>query len=209
MSKPVDELQGALMMTGLVQPVSSNQKGGWLEVLCRQIPGQERPWLAAVEALLEVAEVHGLSDALILARRYLRRDGRMVFGWYLSLGLKNTKELAAASAHLIRTLEGFRPSLSADQPSANKADRAKAAGPPIPVPHRPEPAAVRAMTNATARPPSDGKDPVPPNGRAQRAITTKAGSDGRAEVLEIPLPHTYGELNKPKDGSTKGARKIG
>lgn len=196
------------MMTGLVQPVSSNQKGGWLEVLCRQIPGQERPWLAAVEALLEVAEVHGLSDALILARRYLRRDGRMVFGWYLSVGLKNTKELAAASAHLIRTLEGFRPTLSVGPLSADKADRANIS-PPIPVPHRPQPAAVRAMTNATPRPPSDGQDPVSPTGRAQKAVTTVAGSDGRAEVLEIPLPHTYGELNKPKAGSTKGARKIG
>lgn len=206
MSKSVEDLQGALMLTGLVQPVSSNQKGGWLEVLCRQVPGQEKAWLAAVEAVLEVAEVHGLSEALILARRYLRRDGRMVFGWYLSIGLKNTKELAAASAHLIRTLEGFKPSLSTASVSAVSADRATS-GPPVPVPHRPLPAAVKAMTNATPRSPSDGRDPTPPN-QAPRAVTM-TGPGGRNEVLEIPLPHVYRELNKPKEGSTKGARTLG
>jgi hypothetical protein len=42
------KLQSALMATGMVQPVAEKMKGGYLEVLCRQVPGQVKPLLESV-----------------------------------------------------------------------------------------------------------------------------------------------------------------
>ena len=83
-SKAMMKLQSALLSTGLVQPVLEKAKGGYLEILCRQIPGQEKAWLQIVEAMLVYANGSD-SFEFHVCRRYVMKNGGMVFGWHISI----------------------------------------------------------------------------------------------------------------------------
>ena len=89
-SKASMQLQSALMSTGLVQPVSEKSRGGYVEVLCRQIPGQEKVWLQVVDKMLIFAEEHKtVLQEFHVCRRYVRKGGQMAFGWHIALTCKN------------------------------------------------------------------------------------------------------------------------
>lgn len=172
-------LKSALLSTGLVQPVESTGKGGQVSVLCRQVPGQDKPWLqVARELLITAGEA---SCELHLCRRYLVKDGQMVFGWHISFSTKGTK----AAEELVAKLE---PVLAKARPSLASAD----------VEERPAQTPARHTTEA---PPveSGHRDGV-------RLVSQTRDAKGRLKIVqEIPLPHVHRDLNVPQPGKRKGA----
>jgi hypothetical protein len=195
MAKPSEVLQGALMASGLLQPLSVTGRGGRLEALCRQVPGQEKSWLEAVHRIL--FKLGEAKTDIIIARRYLLKDGKMVFGWFLQLDLKTAKQVQEAVQAIQEALE------------ATTLVEAPAPTQPLPRPPQKLASEVAKMTTATPRAPEYSPDPVPPTGYQPQVKLGRMGPDGKREVLEMPLPHVYGELNKPKQGSTKGVRTLG
>lgn len=100
------ELQVALMGTGLVQPVDLKSKGGHLEVLCRLVPGQEKPWLQVMSQLLEAVET------LHVCRRYVLKGGQMVFGYHIGFEFPSVKALSAAVTACVDVLSKAKPMLT-------------------------------------------------------------------------------------------------
>lgn len=183
-------LESALVSTGMVQPVDGKVKGGHLEVLCRQVPGQESGWVGVVDQLLGLS-VEGVE--LHLCRRYLHKDGQMVFGWHVQVDCASGRALAAAVDVLVATLNQARPALS---PVGSRSGAVL--GP-----------AVSSSNLATVVPPP--ADPTP--GRQVRpAARFRPGysENGTAimEVAEMQLPHVDRDINVP-NAKGKGARWVG
>jgi hypothetical protein len=200
-------LRSALLGTGLVQPVDSaltrSGKRSSLEVLCRQIPGQEAPWLKIVDGLLEAFESAKVS--LHLCRRYLRKNGRMAFGWHLELS-GSMSEIKSGVRDAIEVLALARPTL--DTPMA----RPRAARPAAAVrePDLGEEAPGEDLGPVRA-PGPPAKVQAPPPGFVPRLRVTRNDVDeetGRPFVVEeMALPHVYREMNKPTEGG-RGATKT-
>lgn len=169
-------LESALVATGLVQPVDGNTKGGHVEVLCRQVPGQEAGWIAVVDELL------ALPAKLHLCRRYLHKNGEMVFGWHVQVDASSGKELTNHIQEMIEVLNRSRPALN-------------------PVGNRPSPQVRQSRPNVT-------QEPDPPQAPAS---TTKfrRGRDENGqpimEVSEMQLPHVNRDLNVP-NAKGRGAK---
>lgn len=201
------QLRTALMATGLLMPVSSsdNPKNFW--ILCRIVPGQETAWLKVVENILlsHEADVDWKDKPdIVLARRYVAKDGKMVFGWYLSIIAKSVKELEKAEHFLHRHLEEARPTLTSPEQVPQKAPvvpgRTLAPG------QHPPPRAPVARSASEAL-----STPEPPRNfsPALRVVKKSFDEKGRLETVEeMPLPHVYRELNTPNDKG-KGAWKDG
>ncbi len=99
-------------MTGLVMPLSSDRVWSGWELLCRQVPGQESVWLQMVDKLLrwEATAPSGRTpDKLFIARRYLLKDGKMVYGWYLKLTCKSADRLREATESMVEVLKTGKP----------------------------------------------------------------------------------------------------
>lgn len=198
-------MKSSLLGTGLVQPVSSSSSRGRLEVLCRQVPGQEAAWLRVVGQLLEAQE-----DGLHVCRRYVRRDGRMVFGWHLGLETRSVRALGAAVAALTAVLEGARPTLTGAAPAQDagegesQRDSPSVAAPPS----RPLPAGVHPKREAYPRPPGPSARVPPPQESATiKVISHEVDEDGNVVTIEeMPLPHVYGEMNRPTAGGRGASR---
>jgi len=207
-SKITMQLQSALIATGLVQPVSEKSRGGYVEILCRQIPGQEKVWLQVVDKMLIFAEERKtVLQEFHVCRRYVRKGGQMAFGWHIALTCKNVKTLQAGVENLIEeVLELARPSLDEPEPA------------------RPEPAVV---PQASSRPLAPGRHPsaraAPP--RAPGAPGTVVGTPpatvgltvvqnfrdehGKVTIVEeMALPHVYAEMNRP-NSKGRGAKLTG
>lgn len=105
MKKAESILRDALADTGAVIPLHSVGRGGYIEFLCKQMPGHESRWLFMVESLLRWAETKGIQSNFLIARRYLLKDNRMVFGWFLSIDLSSAAKLQDACETLARCLE--------------------------------------------------------------------------------------------------------
>jgi hypothetical protein len=181
MSKPLQLLREALYSTGLVQPLDGGGRGGSIHLLCRQVSGQEQGWIQAIDRILALAETMGFETHL--CRRYVRKDGKLAFGWFISVEAKSAKELTGAVEALVQTLRST--------PVAKPRVQA------------PKAAVIRKMTGADPREPSDDlEDPVPP---PDLKISLKKTRDGQEEM---PLPHVYGDINRPKPGSNKGAASL-
>lgn len=137
-NKTEELIKEALAMTGLISPVSSDRVWAGWELLCRQVPGQEGPWLQTVDRLLrwEASRPSGRTpDRLFIARRYLLKDGKMVFGWYLKLNCKSAEGLREATESLVEVLKGSKPQ--------------RASGGPLAAPQRPPSTAIRVIQNST------------------------------------------------------------
>lgn len=222
------ELRSALLGTGLVQPVDSKvhpagaKATSSIQILSRQVPGQEAAWLEVVDQLLALEET--LPVSLHVCRRYLRKNGKMVYGWHL--GLSGTmSELEALSAAIVPVLAAARPSL--DAPAAPA--RSRAARPPPEAPQEAPEAPPEPRQAARSRPLAPGQRPPPreapprepgapaagveaPEGFIPTLRVTKReiGDDGKERIEEtMPLPHVYREMSRPRPGSKRGAYKQG
>ena len=200
MTKHEMNLRSALLTTGLVQPVESKSKGGYLEVLCRQIPGQEKPWLRIVEDLLKTCDDLDTH----VCRRYLMKNGSMVFGWHIAISVKKASELGAAMERISTVLASAAPVL-------NPTYAVTPAVPQVQQHRRPlAPGQHPQQQNAPPRPPGEpGMYQEPPPGFVPQMTVIRRGKDQKGEVLirEMPLPHIYHDLNEP-NAKGKGAKRL-
>ncbi len=191
MNKAIQILHDALSSTGLVQPIESISKGGSASCLCRQVQKYEKAWLRLIDMILEAA--HDNNIDVHICRRYIRKDGRMVFGWFIEVSAKSAKLLPDAVNILLPILKESQK-IVLEEPVVLKSNR---------------PVSIVNETTASRRSPSpSGPDPKVPKGvvPALRLINTGIDTNGNATYMEeMPLPHVYTDLNKPKDGSFKGA----
>lgn len=203
------KLKMALMSTGLVTPVDGSEHLRNFHVLCRQVPGQEKTWLQVVESILKIPPIDNVE--FFLARRYLLKDEKLAFGWYVGVHAKTVKDLDYAVAALELELGMFKPSLTRPAP-----EHAPPADPdPAPAYRRPlapgqHPSHVQRNRQPTAGEliPSSGQ--VAPNGFSPRLTTVKSSYDakGRQEIVqEMPLPHVHSEMNRP-NSKGRGAKPL-
>lgn len=206
MSKAVESLREALYATGLVQPLDSDGRGGYVYCLCRQVPGQEASWIKTVDQLLTAAD--GSVD-LHVCRRYVRREGRMVFGWFIAVETKNAKDLVTAVDVVVEVLKGARASLTVAPAAPHQSQ------------YRDRQSVVEKKvlggqnqhgTNAGRRAPEYvGPDPESPENFRPMLRTISSGTDSKGrvhDVVEMQLPHVYGDMNVPKHKDGKGAKSI-
>jgi hypothetical protein len=170
------ELKSALISTGLVLPVGSSSKGGYVEILSKQVPGQEKAWLQVVRDLLSAAKE--LSVDLHICRRYLMPDNQMVYGWHFSLSAKGAKAAEALVAQLNdKVFSKAKPALTpaTDEERPGRRQAAPDSGPRNAAPD------IRGSHEGGVQTVAQGRD-----------------SRGRPWVIdEIPLPHTRRDLNIP------------
>lgn len=106
MKKNVEELlRTALLETGMVYPLSSERVFAGCTFLCRQVPGQEAAWIQTVDRLLRWETEQTDKTNLFIARRYLLKEGKMVFGWFLKFSGPNRKSIVAAAERLVEVLK--------------------------------------------------------------------------------------------------------
>lgn len=186
-------LKSKLLDSGLVQPVSSSSKGGSIEILCRARFGQDKDWLDQVLQILLECEKFGLE--VLIAKRYLLKEGRMVFGWYLKFTAKNAAELNKKVMEVFTKVDLMSKSVV----SSN-------------VPVRPAPPGVHPKKIPAPRPPqTSGPDPIPSNvsPRIKRVERKFDQESGRVtEVFEMPLPHVTKPMNIPNERG-RGASSAG
>jgi hypothetical protein len=180
-------LKSALLGTGLVQPVDAVTGRGVVEVLCRQVPGQEAPWMRIVDGLLQKLEA--TPDALHIGRRYVRRNGQLVFGWHLGLRAPKAAEFGVLVAAACEVLATAKPELTPAAPARRR--RAAAAVE--------EPDEDEEAPDEPARPSA----PV----RPIKVVRRSTDEDGSTVIEEeMPLPHVYRDLNRPAYAGARGAR---
>lgn len=203
MSKALDQLRDGLFRTTLVQPISFEGRGGSVSVMCRQIPGQEKAWVKLVDALLMKAEFKEIS--VHVCRRYIRKDGRMVFGWFVGVEAKTAAALVDAVQELAPILEDG-PTFAKDVPQAPPPAPKKYVSPyqdktPQHVKDGLAQDGHPMETTAAPRAPEEsGPDPEAPPGFN---FAMKNLGNGHSEM---PLPHVYTkDRNSPQPGSTRGA----
>lgn len=204
MSKSETELRNALLATGVVQPHQSYVKGGRLEVLCRHVAGQDRQLMTMVEALLKSAAE---TEVVVhVCKRFVIKEGRLVFGWNFAVEAKSSKELLAAVGKLKEALEPIQ----------------QMAPPSRPV-YRTDAQAMESMGLTKRRKPNQRANGITVDAEAGRmGRLAPAGSrtayrlgklaghrislvekkdEGGIPTLtfEMPLPHVTRELNVPNE----------
>lgn len=192
MSNALNTLRESLFATGMVQPLDGSGKGKSVSLLCRQIKGQEAAWIRVIDRILEVSESEGFHAHV--CRRYVRREGKIAYGWFLEFSASSAKGLVQV---VDRVSEILRSIPRADPvPSQKIFTSAKSPGRP------------QLSTSATPRSGEVQVDTPPPKNFKFQMIETRTGTDkdGRPTfVQEMPLPHVYEDINAPKPGSNKGA----
>lgn len=193
MKKAESILREALAETGAVVPLQSTGRGGQIDFLCKQIPGHESRWLYMVESLLRWAEQSGLYSNFLIARRYLLKDDRMVFGWFLSLDLSSAVKLQEACETLAKCLASSTKGAEGILVDAPKAAPRQAV--PAPQVEKTETPRIRIV-----------KQWIDDNGK-------------QWEESVMPLPHAHKDLNVPSKprwseehgrfiGGQRGAKKT-
>ena len=189
------DLQTALVLSGLVQPVSSKVKGGKLQIMCRLQSGADKRWLEVVESLLKLTKE--APAEIIICRRYILKDEHMVFGWFLHIDAKNVKSLEMIVSDMVGVIGSYRPLLEAPVIQAPRRALAPGEHPPVRLP--------------PPRPPGEpGMDHQPPEGFVPKLTTVKNITDanGRPTVIEeMPLPHVHKEMNQI-NSKGRGAKSI-
>lgn len=203
-TKAETELREILLNTGVLLPVKSTGKPNKVSVLCRQVPGQEKAWLKGLTALLRTAAFHEFE--VHACRQYVLKDENLAFGWHLSIEQKNAKELGLALVHVRTALKDVEPELTAPTPQPSQPSR-----PPRRAQLSKELLArqkrYQRSTTAHPRQLDPTPDVVAPGGaqpvRLETIVSTRDNKTGKPIVeVEMPLPHTYGEVGKP---NAKGA----
>jgi hypothetical protein len=218
------ELREVLLTTGLVQPLSTTGAKNRVSALCRQVPGQEKPWLEVVANILKDSvddpEIH-----LHVCRQYIWKDERMVFGWHLSLDGKGTKDIERQLLWLREAVKGVEPVFGA--PPAPRAAPEPRDVPPAVIPAElledinkdQEVRLARVQSHTTASPRAPDKsvpDPVAPGAFSPsiRVVKTGTARDSKNRTIqtvetEFPLPHVYvRDMNAPNEKG-KGASTLG
>jgi hypothetical protein len=218
------EFKSALLSTALVQPIDSRSRGKTMEILCRQIGGQEKPWLAIVRMLLQQAHNEGFE--LHVCRRYVLKDGDLAFGWNLGIEAPNVKKLATAVDSLNKVLATAKPVLTSPSRGTGGAVQSfQDVEPPPPQrfsqqpPRRmfgsakkpviPPQRNKKAMFNHSRPPNQEAPIDEAPEGFMPTITTVSSGMDqetGKQTLIrEMPLPHVYRDLNRP-NAKGKGAK---
>lgn len=190
----------ALAGTGVIQPVESSVKGSVIEVLCRLTPGQEQRWLVIAEKLLKAGEASGC--LMHICRRYIIRNGKMVFGIHLSVDSKTSKAMAGVISNLVLEL------------GTNGVNDEEKAAEELLKPRRVSQEQVRSLTKALPQPPNlPATVRPPPPGFSPAIKLVQAGVDNNGRpttVEEFPLPHQYSKdrniPNAKGRGATTGTR---
>ncbi len=172
MKKAEAILREALAETGAVIPLKSSGRGGTIDYLCKQMPGHESRWLSMVESLLQWAETAGVQEYFLVARKYLLKDGKMVFGWYIRLE-------ASSATRLQETCQSFAECLQAATRVAED----------IPV-QAARPALAAQAPQVTQAPKKNG-----PSIQIVKQWTDDNGKQWEESVM--PLPHAHKDLNIP------------
>lgn len=196
MTKPVDTLREALYECGLVQPLSVTSKGGSISVMCRQVPGQEKAWISVIDQLLSTDV--GNCD-LHVCRKYVKKEGRLLFGWFIGLSAPTVKVVAKSVDALAPVLKAAS-SLVVEEVSTPAKTTAPTGKSPMASNFD-----FKKWTDASPRASEySGPDPVAP---AKSTFSLKTVSHG---IQEMPLPHVYSkDMNKPAAGSNRGAAIAG
>jgi hypothetical protein len=128
-----------------------------------------------------------LSEDFLFCRRYLLKDGQMVYGWYIQIESKNAKTLEVRASLLNAVLISFAPGL---EPVKQVAE-----------PYRPplSPGQHPTQQMPPPRPPNAPglAHPLPP-GASPQLVTIKSGRDDKGNnviIEEMPLPHIGKDLN--------------
>jgi hypothetical protein len=198
------ELRELLLMTGCLQPMRVDAKGGHLSALCRELKGRAAQWLQRVDHLLRLGEEHDIP--LHLCRKYVLKDGKMVFGWHVGIEAKNAGDLLRCLS-LIRAefekgeMEGTPLAESLDQSPPEEASVAAPASKQFSDKEKADRAEnYRKHTQGVPRMAENIQaDPVPPPGYEFSLRVVEAGSARNrkgqmepVEVIEFPLPHVFG-----------------
>lgn len=185
------EFLKALTLTGLVHPLDVRSRGGRIQILCKQVPGQEASWLKIVNDLLNWAEASAPPDSFLIARRYLLKEGKMVFGWHIELTTKNSKSLEEVLSSALQVLSSAKPSLTGlvESRKTVRSESPKEDLPPIP---------------QNASPSYQDKEAIR---RVKFAPYVDENGQDSLEVMEYPLPHTYGDTLIP-NSKGKGASSV-
>jgi hypothetical protein len=205
-SKITMQLQSALIATGLVQPVSEKARGGYVEILCRQVPGQERPWLQVVDKLLMLAQETG--QEFHICRRYVLKNGQMVFGWHLAFECKNVKTLQSVVDSVVKNvLEQSRPSLHEPEPARQEPAVVSQAASRAPLAPGRHPANRAAVPRAPGEPGTVVG--TPPATVGLTVVQNFRDEHGKVTIVEeMALPHVYEEMNRP-NSKGRGAKLTG
>ncbi len=204
-------IQSILINTGLVQPIKCKSKGKLLEVLCRQLPGQERAWLAVVRDLLELASEKDFE--LHICRRYVLKNKKLAFGWNIGIESKTLKLLPEVIDSISVNLEESKPDLDGYQTHAPQ--KQKVPSPPVQATpqsaqqhHRPLPPGKHPPPRVTTRKSAEGEPTrILKHNEKFNVAQDTIGADGkRTTVLEMPLPHVTQDLNKPDHEGGRGAK---
>lgn len=202
MSKHEEEqLSEIVYDTGVLLPVSASSKTTKVEVLCRIAQGMEKEWPKAAEALLTSMEGAGVSPHV--CKRYLMKNGSMVYGIHVSVEAASAKQLKGALSSLVGTISPVVEQAAKPAPAPQAGAKSV-----MPMSY----AEYRKFTSASPRPPSDPArlDPIP-KGFVYKTKTIASGVNegGKTTVIEeIPLPHVHHDMNVP-NSKGKGARLTG
>lgn len=102
-------IQEALLKGGFLTPIVVRGRGGYVSLLCRQVPGMDKAWLVALKMLLVQTESLGIGDNVFIGRKYVLKEGQLAFGWYLQFDFKNVGLLNEA-------FDKLEPLFKASQP---------------------------------------------------------------------------------------------
>lgn len=192
-------LKSALLSTGLVQPVDSKVRKGRVEVLCRQVPGQEKSWLNVVEKILTASEE--ASQDVHLCRRYVLRDGQMLFGWHIQVDAEKVKDLMAAVEVVVQVLASAKPSLDVapkEPPRPPTVPRQNVQQPRRPLAPGQHPPKAPAHPRAPSGGPGTAHEAPAGFSFEKRTVLKKREENGMEMIVEeMPLPHIHSELNVP------------
>jgi hypothetical protein len=207
------EIRELLLMTGCLQPLKIEQKGGHLSVLCREIKGMASLWLKKVDLLLKLGEEGDVP--FHLCRKYVLKNGQMVFGWHVGIDAKSVADLHRCLAVLRAAMENAdsqeaEEEPAVEQPSAGQHQQTKQYSDEE---KKQRNANYKNHTQSAPRTPeNDQADPIPPAnfefGLKLIESGQMMGKNGRMEpkeTYEVPLPHVYIEDRNVPNKKGRGA----
>lgn len=230
------ELRELLLLSGCVQPVKISSRGSSLSALCRELKGRAPAWLSIMEELLQVCEADAFP--VHLCRRYVLKDGKMVFGWHIGFEARSAAELSASLAALRTLVEKREPDLGPAEtvvavtsqpgppppppPAVDVGDGEVPAAPPAPTISEEERAErmkkFQQHTHAEPRA-SDPKQPDPPPPPFKDYYMPKVVFKGHAtdqknrivpvEIEEMPLHGVFTTDMNPPNEKRRGAWAAG
>lgn len=212
------EMREILLTTGQVQPIKVESKGGHVSAVCRQLPGQEKAWLKSVDAMLHLGIEHNIP--FHICRQYFLKDGKMVYGWHVSIEAKSAKDLDAHLGLFRDLASSFEMDLTPVGPPPPTSPPAEPDSDPDPVLAKDaasRQAAYQARTSAAPRPAAPVDRALPeapadynPNPRVVYRGSAKDSKNRIVPVIieEFSLPHVFtNDMNKPNEKG-RGAKTI-